>query len=61
MKREPIGLTVSPDRATIMKVAARHEGESKIDDPLSGSCWRGRWPRQASVPEVSSAALRWAK
>ena len=32
--REPVGLTVSPASATIMKVAARHEGESKIDDPL---------------------------
>jgi hypothetical protein len=28
--REPEGLTVSPGRATIMKVAARHEADSKI-------------------------------
>ena len=32
---------------------------SKIDNPLSGSCWRGRWPRSKSVPEILSAALRW--
>jgi len=30
--REPVGLTVSPGSATIMKVAARHEGQSKIGD-----------------------------
>ena len=30
--REPVGLTVSPASATIMKVAARHEAESKIGD-----------------------------
>ena len=34
---------------------------SKIDNPLSGSCWRGRWPRSKSVPEILSTALRWAK
>jgi hypothetical protein len=34
---------------------------SKIDNPLSGSCWRGRWPRSKPVPEILSAALRWAK
>ncbi len=34
---------------------------SKIDNPLSGSCWRGRWPRSEPVPEILSAALRWAK
>ncbi len=34
---------------------------SKIDNPLSGSCWRGRWPRSKAVPEFLSAALRWAK
>jgi hypothetical protein len=44
-----------------MKVAARHEKQSKMDDPLSGSCWRGRWPYAYSVPEVSSGSLRWAK
>jgi hypothetical protein len=60
-KREPIGLTVSPASAPIMKVAARHDGQSKIDNPLCGSFWRGRWPHQGPVPEVSSAALRWAK
>jgi hypothetical protein len=60
-KGEPVGLAVFPASATIMKVAARHEEQSKIDNPLCGSCWRGRWPRQGSVPEVSSVALRWAK
>jgi hypothetical protein len=30
--REPVGLTVSPASATIMKVAARPEGDSKIGD-----------------------------
>jgi hypothetical protein len=30
--REPVGLTVSPASVTIMKVAARHEEESKIGD-----------------------------
>jgi hypothetical protein len=34
---------------------------SKIDNPLSGSCRRGRWPRSEPVPEILSAALRWAK
>jgi hypothetical protein len=34
---------------------------SKMDDPLSGSCWRRRWPRSKPVPEILSAALRWAK
>jgi hypothetical protein len=34
---------------------------SKIDNPLSGSCWRGPWPRSKPVPEILSAALRWAK
>jgi hypothetical protein len=29
---ESVGLTVSPASATIMKVAARHEAESKIGD-----------------------------
>ncbi len=38
-----------------------HEAESKIDNPLSGSCRRGRWPRSKPVPEILSAALRWAK
>ena len=30
--REPVGLTDSPASATIMKVAARHEADSKIGD-----------------------------
>jgi len=32
--REPVGLTVFPARAAIMKVAARHEAQSKMDDHL---------------------------
>ncbi len=58
---EPIGLTASPASATIMKVAARHEAESKMDDPLSGSWERCRWPHARSVPEVHSGSLRWQK
>ena len=38
-----------------------HDSGSKIDNPLSGSCRRGRWPRSKPVPEILSAALRWAK
>jgi len=38
-----------------------HDSGSKMDNPLSGSCWRGRWPRSNPVPEILSAALRWAK
>jgi hypothetical protein len=59
--REPVGLTVSSAGATIMKVVARHETESKMDDPLSGS-WRGcRWHRPEFVPEMHSGSLRWQK
>jgi hypothetical protein len=35
-----------------------HDRGSKMDNPLSGSCWRGRWPRSEPVPEIPSAALR---
>ena len=59
-KREPVGLTVSPPSATIMKVAARHEGQSKIDEQLHCSWWRCRWPRSGPVPELYSGSLRWA-
>ena len=57
--REPVGLTVSPASATIMKVAARHEAESKIDEQLHCSWWRCRWPRRGPVPELYSGSLRW--
>jgi hypothetical protein len=57
--REPVGLTVSPARATIMKVAARHEPDSKIDEQLHCSWWRCRWPRWGPVPELYSGSLRW--
>jgi hypothetical protein len=59
--REPVGLTVSPASATIMKVAVRHEGESKMVKQVP--CLRGRcrWLRSTSVPEVVSGSLRWAR
>src|SRR5664280_2484836 len=38
-----------------------HDAESKMDDPLSGSWRRCRWPRPGPVPEVSSWSLRWRK
>jgi len=57
--REPVGLTVSLASAPIMKVAARHEAESKMDDPLSGSWWGCRWLRFGLVPEMVSGSLRW--
>jgi len=59
--REPVGLAVSPASATIMKVAARHEADSKMDDPLCGSWERCRWHHARYVPEVHSGSLRWQK
>jgi hypothetical protein len=59
IKRELKGLAVLLTRAPIMKVAARHEGESKIDEQLHCSWWRCRWPRRGLVPEVNSGSLRW--
>jgi hypothetical protein len=59
--REPVGFTVSPASATIMKVAARHEGESKTGERCTCSRRCCRWPRSGPVPEVSSGSLRWAK
>jgi hypothetical protein len=56
---EPVGLAVSLASATIMKVAARHEAESKIDEQLHCSWWRCRWPRWGPVPELYSGSLRW--
>ena len=60
-KREPVRLTVSPARAPIMKVAARHEAQSKIGEQVSCSRRRCRWPHLVPVPEVLSGSLRWAK
>jgi hypothetical protein len=60
-KLEPVRLTVSPASATIMKVVARHEGDSKMDDPLCGSWERCRWHHAQYVPEVHSGSLRWQK
>jgi hypothetical protein len=51
---EPVGLAVSPASATIMKVAARHEADSKIDEQLHCSWRRCRWPRCGPVPEFYS-------
>jgi hypothetical protein len=59
--REPVGLTVSPASATIMKVAARHEANSKIGEQVSCSRRRCRRPRWVLVPEVLSGSLRWPK
>jgi hypothetical protein len=49
---EPVGLTVSPPRATIMKVAARHEAESKIDVQYYWTWRRCRWPTQWACPRA---------
>jgi hypothetical protein len=59
--REPVGLAVSPANATIMKVAGRHEAESKIGEQVSCSRRRCRRPRWVLVPEVLSGSLRWPK
>ena len=50
--REPVGLTVSPASATIMKVAARHEADSKIDVQYYWTWWRCRWPTQWACPRA---------
>jgi len=62
------GTTTSPEgsRSNIPSLGLHsltglQKSGSKIDNPLSGSCWRGRWPRSNPVPEILSAALRWAK
>ena len=60
-KREPVGPTVSPARAPIMKVAARHEAQSQMVKQVPCLKERCRWPRWRSVPEVSSGSLRWAR
>jgi hypothetical protein len=60
-KLEPVRLTVSPASATIMKVVARHEGDSKIGEQVSCSRRRCRGPRWVLVPEVLSGSLRWAR
>ena len=52
-KREPVGLTVLLTGTTIMKVAARHEAESKIDEQVSCSWRRCRWPRRGLSPRFS--------
>jgi hypothetical protein len=57
--REPAGLAVSSESATIMKVAARHEADSKIDEQLHCSWRRCRWPRCGPIPEFYSGSLRW--
>jgi len=59
--RESIGLTISPVRAAIMKVAARHEVDSKMVKQVPCLKERCRWPRSTAVPEVSSGSLRWAR
>jgi hypothetical protein len=44
-----------------MKVAARHEAQSKMDDPQSGSKQGCRWLPWALVPEMLSGSLRWQR
>ena len=58
---ESVGLTVSPASATIMKVAARHEAESKMVKQVPCLRERCRQPRSMTIPEVSSGSLRWAR
>jgi uncharacterized Fe-S cluster protein YjdI len=41
--------------------AGLRKSGSKMDDPLSGSWRRCRWPRPEPVPEVHSGWLRWRK
>jgi hypothetical protein len=50
--REPVGLTVSPASATIMKVAARHEANSKIDVQYYWTWRRCRWPTHRACPRA---------
>jgi len=50
--REPVGLTVSHASATIMKVAARHEAESKIDVQYYWTWRRCRWLTQWACPRA---------
>ena len=60
-ERDPVGLVVLLAGTTIMKVAARHEAESKMVKQVPCLRRRCRWPRWTTVPEVSSWALRWAR
>jgi hypothetical protein len=50
--REPVGLTVSSAGATIMKVVARHETESKIDVQYYWTWRRCRWPTHWARPRA---------
>ena len=50
--REPVGLTDSPASATIMKVAARHEADSKIDVQYYWTWRRCRWPTERACPRA---------
>jgi hypothetical protein len=59
--REPVGLAVFLTHAPIMKVAARHEAESKTGERCTCSRRRCRWPRSGPVPEVFSGSLRWLR
>jgi hypothetical protein len=59
--REPGGLTVQSPFARMRPTLRADEAESKMDDPLSGSWERCRWPHTRPVPEVHSGSLRWQK
>ena len=57
---EPRGLRIQAAPAAPITLTMRvHDSGSKIDNPLSGSCWRGRWPRSKPVPRdpLGGAAL----
>jgi len=56
----PIGLRSNHEPLMTLALGV-HDSRSKMDNPLSGSCWRCRWPRPGPVPEVSSWSLRWRK
>src|ERR1035441_9035301 len=51
-RRAHSAIVVRSDPLALRVDEAVTEAESKIDNPLSGSCWRGRWPRPDPVPEI---------
>ena len=57
-KMRVIGFAAS---ATIKKVVARHEAQSKMVKQVPCLKQHCRWLRSMTVPEVSSGSLRWAR
>ena len=51
-KRESVRRVSLPPRVPIMKVVARHEGDSKIDVQYYWTWWRCRWPTQWACPRA---------